>query len=43
MPWTSRTGDYIRIQRSIREMLQEFEMSASCAGYHDLDESDSDL
>jgi hypothetical protein len=43
IPWTSRTGDYIRIQRSIREMLQEFEISRSCVGYYNIDESDSDL
>jgi hypothetical protein len=43
IPWTSRTGDYIRVQRSIREMLRDYEIGPSCIGYHVLDESDSDL
>jgi hypothetical protein len=43
IPWTSRTGDYIRVQRSIREMRQEFETGRSCVGYYNIDESDSDL
>jgi hypothetical protein len=42
MPWTSRTGDYIRIQRRTRERYSE-ETRSECWPAAGSDESDSDL
>jgi hypothetical protein len=44
IPWTSRTGDYIRIQKRIREYQSEMECSHwPPPNYPDPDEDDSDL
>jgi hypothetical protein len=44
IPWTSRTGDYIRIQQRIRESLQEIEIGPSCVFPNiNYDEDDADL
>jgi hypothetical protein len=45
IPWTSRTGDYIRIQRRIRESQSEWMEYAhwSAPNYPDPDEDDPDL
>jgi hypothetical protein len=44
IPWTSRTGDYIRIQQRIRESLQEIEIGPSCIFPNiNYDEDDADL
>jgi hypothetical protein len=44
IPWTSRTGDYIRIQRRIQESLQETEIGLTCIFPNiNYDEDDADL
>jgi hypothetical protein len=44
IPWTSRTGDYIRIKRRLQESLREIEIGPTCIFLNiNYDEDDADL